>query len=163
MLRKPYFPEKRVAVNWTIFNTCEAVRIAAILLQPIMPGKAGRLLDELKVRPERRTLAFAKRGLDDDYGVSDDGAPGAHIEPWDTVFPPVPGGRLSDEEVKDELYNVKTPSERKNLSRIAGQITRERRDGQQAAAEYMADMAAKKAEKAPVQPRPELPSSPSDK
>ncbi|KAF4120699.1 methionyl-tRNA synthetase [Geosmithia morbida] len=99
----------RQLVNWVIFNCAEALRLAAILLQPIMPTKAAQLLDELRVRDDRRTLAWAARGADDDYGLtSDDMEKLGRVQSWQTIFPPVPGGKLTDEEVREE-FAISTP------------------------------------------------------
>ena len=40
-----------------LFVTIETLRIAAILLQPVMPGSMGALLDLLSVAPEARAFA----------------------------------------------------------------------------------------------------------
>jgi len=40
-----------------LYTTCEAVRIAALLAQPVMPDSAGKLLDLLGQSPEQRTFA----------------------------------------------------------------------------------------------------------
>ena len=78
-----------VALHWVIFNCLEALRITGILLQPIIPTKAKLLLDELRVSEDRRTLAFAKRGADDDYGMDmNDPDATKKISAWETIFPP---------------------------------------------------------------------------
>lgn len=56
-------------VHRTIYVAAESLRIAGILLQPFMPGKAGELLDRLGVSPLRRALDDARLGADYDYGV----------------------------------------------------------------------------------------------
>jgi methionyl-tRNA synthetase len=45
-----------------LYVTIETLRIAAILLQPIMPGSMGALLDLLAVAPETRTFAAVDAG-----------------------------------------------------------------------------------------------------
>jgi methionyl-tRNA synthetase len=55
-------------VDKIIFETTEALRITGILLQPWMPNKANLLLDQLGVRPDRRTFAWCKPGADLEYG-----------------------------------------------------------------------------------------------
>lgn len=44
--------QKRFAT--VLYTTCEAVRIAALLIQPVLPDSAGKLLDLLGQPPERR-------------------------------------------------------------------------------------------------------------
>ncbi|OBF70946.1 methionine--tRNA ligase [Mycobacterium sp. 852002-51613_SCH5001154] len=46
--------QKRFAT--VLYTTCEAVRIAALLIQPVMPGSGGKLLDLLGQPSERRTF-----------------------------------------------------------------------------------------------------------
>ncbi|OBH92850.1 methionine--tRNA ligase [Mycobacterium sp. E2733] len=46
--------QKRFAT--VLYTTCEAVRIAALLIQPVMPGSGGKLLDLLGQTPEQRTF-----------------------------------------------------------------------------------------------------------
>ena len=45
-----------------LYVTIETLRICAILLQPIMPGSMGKLLDLLAVAPEARTFAAIDAG-----------------------------------------------------------------------------------------------------
>lgn len=101
---KPYDPEARVIVNWIIYNAAEAIRIGCILLQPIMPTKMTEILDTLRVSPNRRTLEYAKPGLDLDYGLNaEDLGAMKRVNPWDSFFPPVPGAHLTDEDVREEF------------------------------------------------------------
>lgn len=91
-------------LNWTIHRSAEALRIAAILLQPVMPSKMKRLLDEMNVHPERRTVAYARPDADDAYGTSNDKRSNAdraskHL----TLFPPTVSGDVSDAEVLDQF------------------------------------------------------------
>lgn len=43
--------------------------MVGILLQPFMPEKMRELLDQIKVREDRRSFAFAGLGKDRTYGV----------------------------------------------------------------------------------------------
>ena len=45
-----------------LYVTIETLRVAAILLQPIMPASMGKLLDLLAVPPEARTFAALETG-----------------------------------------------------------------------------------------------------
>ncbi|KAM0433960.1 hypothetical protein ACHAPT_003904 [Fusarium lateritium] len=99
--------DARVRLNWVIYRCAEALRIAGILLQPVMPTKAGELLDGLGVKPERRTVEFAAKGADVEYGVAPLqpqklGDSGRKIDPrpdaWASLFPPVSGIELPDYE-----------------------------------------------------------------
>lgn len=74
-------------VNRIIFLSAEAVRIAAILLQPFMPEKMRTALDMLGVHESKRTINDAIFGADFSYGTS-------FIESGDeratkTLFPPL--------------------------------------------------------------------------
>ncbi|RYP16214.1 hypothetical protein DL765_005272 [Monosporascus sp. GIB2] len=80
-------PGGAAAVNQIIYVAAESLRVAGILLQAFMPGKAAETLDRLGVDLARRTLAFAEFGADADYGEP-------HVEvglgPQDALFPPLP-------------------------------------------------------------------------
>jgi len=56
-------------VDRIVYQTCEGLRIAGILLQPYMPNKAKMLLDQLGVDEERRTFEYCAPGRDCTYGV----------------------------------------------------------------------------------------------
>ncbi|CAA9962315.1 hypothetical protein CFE70_005729 [Pyrenophora teres f. teres 0-1] len=56
-------------VDKIIYLSAEALRIAGILLQPYMPNKANRLLDQLGVHRDRRTFEYCKLDADLDYGT----------------------------------------------------------------------------------------------
>ena len=45
-----------------LYVTLETLRVAAILLQPIMPASMGKLLDLLAIPPEARTFAALETG-----------------------------------------------------------------------------------------------------
>lgn len=68
----------------------EALRIAAILLQPIMPTKAAIILDGMNVRPDRRTLRWAARGADLEYGLGagEGSSFKTKLSRFETLFPP---------------------------------------------------------------------------
>ncbi|ATY62368.1 Methionyl-tRNA synthetase [Cordyceps militaris] len=104
VLAKQTQPLSPVLLNWTIHRSAEALRIAAILLQPMMPGKMKRLLDEMGVQPARRTVAYAKPEADDAYGTANEtksnhDRANKHL----TLFPPMASGDVSDAEVLQQL------------------------------------------------------------
>ncbi|KAL1901585.1 methionyl-tRNA synthetase [Ceratocystis pirilliformis] len=69
-----------------VYQTAELVRVASILLLPIIPQKAGEALDVLDVRRDRRTMEFAAFGVDGDYGMG----PVERTKSMSTtLFPPV--------------------------------------------------------------------------
>jgi methionyl-tRNA synthetase len=68
-----------------LYVTIETLRIAAILLQPIMPGSMGRMLDLLAVPPDARTFASLETG--EAAGLLD--AP-HRLEPGKALPPPTP-------------------------------------------------------------------------
>ncbi|KAB8337078.1 hypothetical protein FH972_021382 [Carpinus fangiana] len=62
-------PSDKVKLDQIIYTCTEALRLSALLMQPVMPDKMHKLLELLGVEPERRTFEFAKWGGDDSYGV----------------------------------------------------------------------------------------------
>ena len=73
-------------VERTIYHSAEAIRIAGILLQPYMPGKAAQLLDMIGVDESRRGFKDAVLGADETYG---EGIVPVGITAWDSLFPPL--------------------------------------------------------------------------
>ncbi len=78
--------ETQKKLDQIIFVAAEAIRIAAILLQPFMPAKMERLLDMLGVRPEARSFEFAELGKDFAYGESKVDLGRGHVG---VLFPPL--------------------------------------------------------------------------
>ena len=74
-------------VRRIIFDCAESIRVVAILLQPVMPGKMKRCLDMLGVDEARRSAEYARYGADATYGTSvvELGKAGAA----GTLFPPL--------------------------------------------------------------------------
>lgn len=108
-------PRSRILLNWVIYSSAEALRIAAIFLQPIMPSKAGELLDNLGVKPDRRTVEFAQKGKDLEYGHSSEATQeDRSAAKWASLFPPVPGVDLPDEEA---MHEVETTRPLKSLTK----------------------------------------------
>lgn len=77
----------RTQLHQVVYLGAESIRIAAILLQPIIPEKATEMLDRLGVDSSSRTFEYAKVHADATYGVSKvqlgEGAA-------TSVFPPIP-------------------------------------------------------------------------
>jgi methionyl-tRNA synthetase len=118
----------QLLLDWVIFNSAEALRIAGILLQPIMPSKTARLLDEMGVKPERRTIAFTSVGADVDYGTG----PAAGItKKWDTIFPPTPSAEFSDQEVLSTLKAVLSQKTRNKMNQMVEFLAMEARLGEE--------------------------------
>jgi methionyl-tRNA synthetase len=57
VLRKSEAEADQVRFATVLYTTCEAVRIAALLIQPVMPESASKLLDLLGQSQEQRSLA----------------------------------------------------------------------------------------------------------
>ncbi|KAF0636053.1 hypothetical protein FPSE5266_03070 [Fusarium pseudograminearum] len=89
-------PNAKVCINWVIYECAEAVRIAGILLQPIMPTKAEELLDNLGVDRERRTIEFARKGADTEYGTPPLMTNNIKPNSFQSLFPPVAAVDLPD-------------------------------------------------------------------
>lgn len=62
--------DAELQMDYIIFLSTEMLRLAGIMLQPVMPAKAKQLLDMLGVADDRRGFADAQLGVDKDYGVS---------------------------------------------------------------------------------------------
>ncbi|KAK6219099.1 CAAX geranylgeranyltransferase alpha subunit [Pestalotiopsis sp. IQ-011] len=60
----------RTQLHQVVYLGAESIRIAAILLQPIIPEKATEILDRLGVDSSSRTFEYAKVHADATYGVS---------------------------------------------------------------------------------------------
>lgn len=88
----------RTRLNWVIYRSAEALRIAGILLQPVMPEKAAQLLDGLGVKLERRTVEYARPDADLDYGT-EAAIVSQKPDAFGSMFPPVAGIELPDFEV----------------------------------------------------------------
>lgn len=67
-LTKNPTPENTELLNQIIYTTSETARVACILLQPFMPSKMERALDDLSVESDRRTFEYSRFGSDDTYG-----------------------------------------------------------------------------------------------
>jgi methionyl-tRNA synthetase len=77
VLRKSESQTDQIRFATVLYITCEAVRIAALLIQPVMPESAGKLLDLLGQSEERRDFASAGTRL----------APGTALPAPAGVFP----------------------------------------------------------------------------
>ncbi|KAF7552022.1 hypothetical protein G7046_g7554 [Stylonectria norvegica] len=100
-------PDTRTLINYIVYCSAEALRISGILLQPIMPTKAALLLDNLGVRPERRTLGFAAKGKDLDYGTLETTETlKSKSGKWNSLFPPPPEVEAVDAEVASPTQPV---------------------------------------------------------
>ena len=70
-----------------LYVTVETLRIAAILLQPTMPGAMGALLDLLGVSPDNRTFAAVKASGESGLAAPHRLKPGSPLPPPAPVFP----------------------------------------------------------------------------
>ena len=77
MLRKSDSDADQTRFATVLYTTCEAVRVAALLIQPVMPDSAGKLLDLLGQSAQQRSFA----------SVSDRLAPGTALPAPSGVFP----------------------------------------------------------------------------
>ena len=64
VLRKSDAEADQVRFATVLYTTCEAVRIAALLIQPVMPESASKLLDLLGQSQDQRTFAAIGARLD---------------------------------------------------------------------------------------------------
>src|ERR1700720_1445637 len=77
VLRKSEAPEDQERFRTVLYTTLEAVRVAALLVQPVMPASAAKLLDLLGQADDQRTFAAVGTRL----------APGTALPPPVGVFP----------------------------------------------------------------------------
>ena len=77
VLRKSESEADQARFRTVLYTTMEAVRIAALLIQPVLPESAGKLLDLLGQPDDRRTFAAIGTRL----------APGTELPPPTGVFP----------------------------------------------------------------------------
>jgi methionyl-tRNA synthetase len=72
-----------------------------------MPSRAAELLDGLGVKQERRTVDFACKNADLEYGAKPVPKEGWVPNPFQSLFPPVAGIELPDEEAVINTENSK--------------------------------------------------------
>jgi methionyl-tRNA synthetase len=77
VLRKSESEADQVRFRTVLYTTCEAVRIAALLVLPVMPESADKLLDLLGQPAEQRTFTAIAARL----------TPGSALPPPTGVFP----------------------------------------------------------------------------
>jgi len=77
VLRKSEAEADQARFRTVLYVTCEVVRIAALLVQPVMPSSAGKLLDLLGQDENQRSFAAIGQRL----------APGTVLPPPTGVFP----------------------------------------------------------------------------
>ena len=77
VLRKSESEADRARFRTVLYTTCEAVRIAALLVQPVMPESTGKLLDLLGQAEDQRAFTAIGARL----------APGTVLPPPTGVFP----------------------------------------------------------------------------
>ncbi|OBK43222.1 methionine--tRNA ligase [Mycobacterium kubicae] len=77
VLRKSESEADQVRFRTTLYVTCEVVRIAALLVQPVMPESAGKLLDLLGQANDQRSFVAVGHRL----------TPGTALPPPTGVFP----------------------------------------------------------------------------
>ncbi|AGZ50324.1 methionine--tRNA ligase [Mycobacterium kansasii] len=77
VLRKSESEADQARFRTTLYTTCEVVRIAALLVQPVMPESAAKMLDLLGQPDDRRAFSAVGTRL----------APGTQLPPPTGVFP----------------------------------------------------------------------------
>jgi methionyl-tRNA synthetase len=77
VLRKSESEADQARFRAVLYTTCEVVRIAALLVQPVMPESAGKLLDLLGQAEDQRTFTAVAARL----------SPGTALPPPTGVFP----------------------------------------------------------------------------
>jgi methionyl-tRNA synthetase len=77
VLRKSQSEADEARFRTVLYTTCEAVRIASLLVQPVMPESASKLLDLLGQAEDQRTFTAIGARL----------VPGTELPPPTGVFP----------------------------------------------------------------------------
>ena len=83
VLRKSESEADQTRFRTVLYTTCEAVRIAALLVQPVMPDSAGKLLDLLGQADDQRTFDRRRRAAGPRHGAAT----------ADRRVPPLPASR----------------------------------------------------------------------
>jgi methionyl-tRNA synthetase len=98
-----------------------------------MPSRAAELLDGLGVKQERRTVEFACKNADLEYGAKPVPKEGWVPNPFQSLFPPVAGIELPDEEAvvgtdhskKHQSMSQKTKKVKNRLGRVVQSLADE--------------------------------------
>lgn len=113
-----------------------------------MPSKSELLLNELGVKEDRRTLEYASKGEDADYGTdAKTGDPAARLKKWDTIFPPTPNANDSDAEVMEQLSSAFHDKTKNKMNQVAELLAMEARMGEEAVAKLLAEVHAARKQK----------------
>lgn len=108
------------------------------------------LLDELGVGTDRRTLEYAVKGKDSEYGTeASTGDPAARTKKWDTIFPPTPNANDTDMEVMEQLKSALQSKTKNKMNQMAELLAMESRMGEEDVAKMLAEMHAAKTKKSP--------------
>jgi methionyl-tRNA synthetase len=79
-------PARKDRLDAVLWYAVESVRLAALMLQPIMPRKASEILDQLGVQKDERSWEFARLGRGWGKDINSRTAILARSEP---MFPPL--------------------------------------------------------------------------
>ena len=97
-----------------------------------MPSKTNRLLNEMHVSPDNRTVAHAYKGKDVDYGTETGSADSvARMNKFDTLFPPTANGEMSDQEVLQEFKASLLNKSGNRLNQMSELLAMEARMGEE--------------------------------
>lgn len=141
-LAKESGPGASNKLNWVIFQSSEALRIAGILFQPFMPIKASELLDQLGVRPERRSYELAGFRKDVEYGI-DKSKLRAHElrEHYAPLFPKPVTDETSGNKTAQQVRLVLRKRSRNRINRITAWLALEAEMGEDEATAWLAKRA----------------------
>lgn len=125
-------PAERAKLNAIIFVLSEALRIASIALQCIIPSSAKRLLDDLGVKDDRRTFEYAQFGRDLDYGRKTRVQQGItdRLLAEDTIFPPTQETSQEMEALHRDLFQAFKRRSVNKLNRMSCMLAYEAANGQ---------------------------------
>ena len=116
--------------NFIMFTAGDALRIAGIMLQPTMPEKASQLLDRLGVKADRRSWAYAGKGLDKSFGEP----PSEKRQvKWDKLFPPPPTPDTEEWELLEKISEKFKDKSSVEIFQMAEYLDLEARVGEKAA------------------------------
>jgi methionyl-tRNA synthetase len=98
-------------INTVLYNAAEALRIASILLSPVMPGKCRDLLAKLGIEEEGITLANAQK-----WGLM---KPGQKISAGEPLFPRIEkNNHKRDKKMEEEKKQETVESEQGTASSV---------------------------------------------
>jgi methionyl-tRNA synthetase len=107
-------PDKAIRLDTVLYNTLECLRLLALVLQPVMPGAAGRMATGLGLTAGDERVCSLQKG-----GSWNLLTPGTELHSMDNLFPRLDDGRKdvkkSEGEIRNQRKNNSLPETRQEL------------------------------------------------